>query len=204
MCLHHLLILCILIRVFNCLSTFSLKYTQIFKIVKTWKIGKTWISPPKFQNPEKTVKMLNYTPQYWTRIGTADCAAYSATYMNTVQSKWRCELYTACVHCTSGSRPVAVQDGPTPVPDRFLSGSRPAVHQFPTVPDSLHAVQISKLLGSSKPAMDQVRLKQLHTGSSAVFFSHQFLTGSKAVVHRFLSGYLRLYVLVENAIRKIS
>ena len=45
-------------------------YTQIFKLVKTWKIGKTWISPPKFQNPEKTVKMRNYTPQCWTRIGT--------------------------------------------------------------------------------------------------------------------------------------
>ena len=37
-------------------------YPQIFKIVKTWKIDKTWISPPKFQNPEKTVKMRNYTP----------------------------------------------------------------------------------------------------------------------------------------------
>ena len=59
-------------------------YPQIFKIVKTWKIGKTWISPPKFQNPEKTVKMRNYTPQCWTRIGTADCKDQGVTTLSII------------------------------------------------------------------------------------------------------------------------
>ena len=64
-------------------------YTQIFKIVKTWKIGKTWISPPKFQNPEKTVKMRNYTPQCWTRIGTA---GYGRSYSFTHETHFDCHV----------------------------------------------------------------------------------------------------------------
>ena len=69
-------------------------YPQIFKIVKTWKIGKTWISPPKFQNPEKTVKMRNYTPQCWTWIGTAACIMLLSPLPNSHLQLLRLILHT--------------------------------------------------------------------------------------------------------------
>ena len=65
MCLHHLLILCILILVFNCLSTFSLKpeYTPKFsKSLKLEKSAKPEYPPPKFQNPEKNGKNAELYP----------------------------------------------------------------------------------------------------------------------------------------------
>ena len=59
MCLHHLLILCILIRVFNCLSTFSLKpeYTPKFsKSLKFEKSAKPEYPPPKISKSRKNSK----------------------------------------------------------------------------------------------------------------------------------------------------
>ena len=56
MYLHHLFILCSLIRVFNCLSTFSLKseYTPKFsKSLKLEKSAKPEYPPQNFKIPKK-------------------------------------------------------------------------------------------------------------------------------------------------------
>ena len=81
MCLHHLLILYILIRVFNCLSTFSLKSEYTPKFSKSLKLGKS--AKPEYppQNPEKTVKMRNYTPN--VEHGSAPLSASIFGYLAT-------------------------------------------------------------------------------------------------------------------------
>ena len=56
MYLHHLLILCSLIRVFNCLSTFSLKYEYTPKFSKSLKLEKSAkpeYPPQNFKIPKK-------------------------------------------------------------------------------------------------------------------------------------------------------
>ena len=64
MCLHHLLILCILLRVFNCLSTFSLKPEYTPKFSKSLKLEKSAKPeyPPKISKSRKNGKNAELYP----------------------------------------------------------------------------------------------------------------------------------------------
>ena len=64
MCLHHLLILCILIRVLDCLSTFSLKPEYTPKFSKSLKLEKSAKPeyPPKISKSRKNGKNAELYP----------------------------------------------------------------------------------------------------------------------------------------------
>ena len=95
MCLHHLLILCILIRVFNCLSKFSLKPEYTPKFSKSLKLEKSAKPeyPPKISKSRKNSKisksrknsknaelyppMLNTDRHRWLRAYTINIYVYN-------------------------------------------------------------------------------------------------------------------------------